>query len=57
MTKPTNMTCDCCGGTDVVKDAFAEWDGYRWVLHSVYDSATCQTCGTDTTLTETEEHN
>jgi rRNA maturation endonuclease Nob1 len=49
------MICNYCGGTDVLKDAYAEWDGHCWVLHSVYDSTTCETCGGETSITETKE--
>ena len=55
MSQPTKMICNYCGGTDVLKDAYAEWDGHCWVLHSVYDSTTCETCGGETSITETKE--
>lgn len=51
------MTCNHCGGTDILKDAYAEWDGEKWVLHSVYDHTICDTCGGETSVTEKETTN
>lgn len=49
------MRCYRCGGTDVLKDAFAVWDveTQSWDLHSTYDHAVCNTCDGETKL---EEH-
>lgn len=46
--------CATCGSEDVHRDAFASWnpETQEWELAAVYDSATCQTCDNDTTLTE-----
>jgi len=55
VTSKTIITCNRCGGSDILKDAYAEWDGEAWVLHSVYDSTTCDTCGVETSVTEIEE--
>ena len=43
---PFTVRCPECHSTDIVKDAAACWDEDRqeWVLLTVYDSATCQTC-------------
>ena len=57
MTSKTAMTCNHCGGTDILKDAYAEWDGEKWVLHSVYDHTICDTCGGETSVTEKETTN
>lgn len=50
----STVTCNHCGGSDVLRDAYAEWDGEKWVLHSVYDNFTCETCGGETSVTETQ---
>lgn len=38
--------CQECGSTEVVKDAWAEWDEetQEWVLQNVFDMGYCQNC-------------
>ncbi len=38
--------CGQCGGPNIVKDAYAEWDkdAQEWVLKSVYDYTYCENC-------------
>lgn len=45
----TKYTCTMCGGSDILWDAWAEWDGEEFVLHSVF-GAYCNDCelGCDT---------
>ena len=52
---PVRIKCTECEGENVRRDADAEWDveAQEWVLVAVYDSATCDDCGRETTLTET----
>ena len=39
--------CQQCGSTEILKDAYAMWDGtaQEWVLHSTYDDTVCNICG------------
>lgn len=43
---PIKIVCGRCGSTDVLKDAFAEWDIslQEWVVHSTYDDNRCNHC-------------
>jgi hypothetical protein len=49
-----NYVCQHCGGSAVSHDAAAIWDidKQEWVVSSVYDNATCETCGGETKLIE-----
>lgn len=42
MTKK-KMVCRTCDSTEVVRDAWAEWDqeAQEWVLQNVFDDAYC----------------
>ena len=57
MTNKTKLSCSHCGGSRLLKDAYAEWDGEVWVLHSIYDHIICDTCGVETSIVETPEEN
>ena len=48
------MVCSYCGSSDVMRDAWAEWDveTQNWALRSVFDSAHCEVCEGETTLSE-----
>lgn len=48
------MRCAYCGSLSVRRDADAEWDEGRqeWVLVAVYDQATCEDCGGETSIDE-----
>ena len=48
------IICTECGGTDVVRDAWAAWDAGRqeWVLANVFDDGFCRTCERAVTLAE-----
>ncbi|MNR57174.1 hypothetical protein D3C85_1778990 [compost metagenome] len=50
--KKVNFVCARCGSSNVIKDAWAEWDidSQRWTLHSTYDSCYCQDCQEDCRL-------
>lgn len=39
-------TCQSCGSTNIVKDAYAEWDPttQTWVLRTVFDDVICDDC-------------
>ena len=47
MTNSEIPTCCKCGSTNVVADAFAEWDveNQDWVLRATYDYHVCDECG------------
>jgi len=47
MSVHTRSVCLACKGTNIVADAFAEWDEDRqeWVLRSTYDYHVCDDCG------------
>lgn len=44
--------CETCGSTEVVRDAWAEWDedDQQWVLQNVFDDAYCETCEGSATI-------
>lgn len=46
------MICGTCGGTIVMRDAWAVWDAKAqdWVLGAVFDYAQCDDCEKETTL-------
>ncbi len=47
MSEKEIAVCHECGSSDVLCDAFAEWDvdEQEWVLNSTYDKgAQCETC-------------
>jgi hypothetical protein len=48
------IICGECGGTNVRRDAWAEWDErhQRWVLGSVFDQGFCEDCGDERSLDE-----
>ena len=56
------MVCRTCGGSNVMRDAWAEWDdeAQAWGLGPIFDHAHCDDCGGETRikevpLTETDE--
>ena len=51
------MKCGHCGSSDVLKDAFVEWDyeAQIWVVHNVFDKGSyCQTCDGECTIEDEE---
>lgn len=48
------MECRRCGGQNVRRDAWAEWDmdTQEWVLSNVFDEAACDDCEQSTTIRE-----
>jgi len=44
MTPKVQMICEKCGSTQVLRDAWAEWDveSQEWVLQNVFDHAVCE---------------
>jgi hypothetical protein len=54
--KRIDYACAHCGGGQVIRDAWAEWDLDRqsWVLSAVFDFAYCLECQRDTKLDERE---
>lgn len=56
-TSRLHFICAGCGSPDVLTDAYGEWDAKAgvWVLHSVYDEKTCETCGSGIGLIEVDE--
>lgn len=55
MTK-IQIRCKHCNSTNVVRDAWAEWDieTQKWVLGSVFDAAFCMDCDGESSLIEEE---
>ncbi len=54
-TERIAIYCAHCGSKDVRRDADACWNEatQTWELVAVYDNASCEQCGGDTTLKET----
>jgi len=50
------IVCRGCGSENVMRDAWAEWDvvSQQWELKSVFDSAYCEECDSETKLVEIE---
>ena len=50
------MVCAHCGGTNVMRDAWADWneDTQDWELGNVYDAAHCDDCDGETRIEEEE---
>lgn len=46
------IVCTRCGGDDVSRDAWANWDvkAQEWVLGAVFDYAHCHRCDGETSL-------
>jgi len=44
--------CAHCGSEDVTRDSDSEWDKVlqKWVTKRLFDTASCENCGTDTRL-------
>ena len=53
---PVQIACGWCGGTEVARDAWAEWDVERqeWVLGRVLDDGWCFACECARGLVERE---
>lgn len=51
-SKKIHICCKHCGSKDVRRDADAAWneETQQWELVTVYDNATCEKCGKETTL-------
>ena len=49
-----NKICNHCGGDNILRDAFAEWDfqTQAWVLQNVFDEYFCEDCGGSTTIVD-----
>ncbi len=47
-----SIRCERCGSKNVRRDADAAWNetNQTWELVAVYDHATCEECGGETTL-------
>ena len=50
------MVCEHCGGENVKRDAWAEWDvaSQQWTLGAVFDNSYCDGCGGETSIEEVE---
>jgi hypothetical protein len=51
-----DYVCNVCGGNDVSRDAWADWDAgtQDWVLRTAFDHAHCHTCEFETRLVEVD---
>lgn len=49
------MICSHCGGTNVMRDAWAVWniEAQNWTLGAVFDYAHCDDCGGEASLSTT----
>lgn len=47
MTMRYRVTCDDCGGTDILRDSYTYWneETQDWETHSIYDDFICLHCG------------
>lgn len=54
--KRTEIICGNCGGDNVSRDAWANWDTgtQQWVLGAVFDYGQCHDCGEESSLEEVE---
>lgn len=54
MTKRINYICNECGSSDVLLDAWAEWDVSQqdWVLFDTLSQAYCRRCDGEARLQE-----
>lgn len=55
MPKFVRMVCETCGSSDVLADAYAEWDTVtqEWGLQNTFDKgAHCNTCDGETRLAD-----
>ncbi len=52
--KKYRLKCKVCGSTNIIKDAWAEWDeeNQKWILSSVYDHVYCTNCEGETKILE-----
>jgi rRNA maturation endonuclease Nob1 len=52
----TKKVCSQCGGTNVLIDAYAEWDfeAQEWVLQNTFDASVCEDCGGETSIDDIE---
>jgi hypothetical protein len=48
------ITCRRCGGENVSRDAWAEWDqtAQQWTLRTLFDHGYCHDCDTEASLDE-----
>jgi hypothetical protein len=48
------MKCSYCGGTNVLLDAWAEWDvdKQEWTLQNIFHNAFCEDCEGETSIEE-----
>lgn len=51
-----DFICNMCGGNNVSRDAWADWDAreQEWVLRVAFDYAFCHDCEGETRLEEVE---
>ena len=47
MQKQYTKNCPYCGSDHVLVDAYAKWhvETQQWIIHSMYDDASCNDCG------------
>lgn len=59
MAYEKEMVCKTCGSHRVRRDADVMWDvnSQKWMLEGIYDNATCDDCGGETTLVERPARN
>lgn len=57
MSTKVQMVCRRCGSTQVLRDAWAEWDvdTQQWTLSAVFDHAVCESDACDGGETSIDE--
>ena len=53
----SKRVCNTCHSEDIVFDAWAEWDGEKYVLSDVFDEVFCRQCDGQTKYIEINEIN
>lgn len=56
MVRRIDIICGTCGGRNVSRDAWADWDvnAQDWVLGAVFDYGHCHDCDGESSLEEVE---
>jgi hypothetical protein len=51
------VICGCCGGDNILRDAWASWDAgaQRWEVASIHDAGFCHDCDTEVVTHERPE--
>jgi hypothetical protein len=39
------LLCPCCHSDNIIRDAYAGWNGEQWIVRAVFDEMKCDDCG------------